>query len=238
MQAKNKQKQIIAMGGGSFTIPDAEMRLERYVLAQVGSNKAKISFVPTASGESPEYVIKFYEAFGLFNCERSHFSFFKPHTKDLADYFLSQDVIYVGGGNTKSMLALWREWGVDKIMRAAWEQGVILCGVSAGMICWFEEGVTDSIPGKLTGLDCLGFLPGSACPHYDGEINRRPSYHKLVREKEVKPGLAADDGAALHYVGTELSAVVSSRSDAKAYRLELADDGNVVEKELNAKFLG
>jgi dipeptidase E len=133
---------------------------------------------------------------------------------------LAFDVIYVGGGNTKSMLALWREWEVDKILREAWERGTVLCGGSAGMICWFEEGNTDSITGSLTALPCLGFLPGSACPHYDGEIDRRPSYQNMVACGEILPGLAADNGVGLYFVGTELHEAISEVDGASAYRVE------------------
>jgi peptidase E len=147
------------------------------------------------------------------------------------------DVIYVGGGNTKSMLALWREWGLDVILREAWQAGVILAGLSAGSICWFEAGVTDSIPGDLTVLPCLGFLPGSNCPHYDGEAARRPAYQRFVAEGEIADGYAADDGVGLHYIGTGLERVISSRPEAKAYRVE-RHDGRVHETPITPEYLG
>jgi peptidase E len=121
------------------------------------------------------------------------------------------------------MLALWREWGLDQILREAWRRGVVLAGWSAGAICWFEQGTTDSIPGPLTPLDCLGYLPGSHSPHYDSEPERRPTYHRLLREGRIRPGYAADDGVGLHFTGERLERVVSARPNARAYRVELTD---------------
>jgi peptidase E len=135
------------------------------------------------------------------------------------------------------MLALWREWELDRILRRAWTNGVLLCGLSAGSICWFEQGLTDSVPGTLTSLRCLGFLPGSNCPHYDGEVERRPAYQRLIREELLQGGYAADDGVALHFIGTELDRVVSSRPSAMAYRVSL-ESGNVVEATLTPRYLG
>jgi len=127
--------------------------------------------------------------------------------------------------------------GLDLIMREAWEKGIVMAGISAGSICWFEEGITDSIPGPLTPLKCLGFLKGSNCPHYDGEANRRPSFHRLLSSNQIGPGLACDDGVALHYIGEELHRIVSSRPNARAYRLA-KESGSVKEEELLPDYLG
>ncbi len=148
---------------------------------------------------------------------------------------LAQDAIFVSGGNTANMLAVWRVHGFDRILREAWEQGIVLAGSSAGMICWFEAGVTDSFGPQLEGMrDGLGFLPGSACPHYDGEERRRPVYQELVANG-FPPGLAADDTAALHFVGTELREVVAAREGACGYRVEAGAetpiDARLLEKE-------
>jgi dipeptidase E len=133
---------------------------------------------------------------------------------------LAQDTVYVSGGNTANALAIWRAHGFDRVLRDAWERGLLLCGWSVGMICWFEAGVTDSFGPQLEGMrDGLGFLPGSACPLYDGEERRRPVYHQLVANG-FPPGYAADDGVGLQFVGTELREVVSSRPEARAYRVE------------------
>ena len=171
------------------------------------------------------------------DCEPSHLSVFNGPVGDWREFVLSKDVIYVGGGNTRNLLVLWRDWGLDKIMREAWEKGIVLTGVSAGWICWFDEGVTDSIPGSLTPLRCLGFLKGSNCPHYDGEVNRRPSYHAQLSARQIGPGLACDDGVAAHYVGDDLHRIVSSRPKARAYRLTV-DGDKVDEKEVIPDYLG
>jgi dipeptidase E len=150
---------------------------------------------------------------------------------------LEQDAIFVGGGNTRSLLAVWREWAIDRHLRSAWESGIVLGGSSAGSICWFEQGITDSIAGPLTALPCLGFLRGSNCPHYDSEAQRRPTFRKHVGRGTVPDGYAADDGAALHFVGDSLAKVVSSLPRAKAYRVYRSGK-RVVEQVLPAQRLG
>jgi peptidase E len=167
----------------------------------------------------------------------SHLSLFRPPTADLESFLLEKDVIYVGGGNTKSMLALWRAWGLDAILRKAWEQGVVLAGLSAGAICWFEQGSTDSIPGRLSALECLGYLKGSCCPHYDGEAERRPNYQQMVAAGEILPGYGIDEGAAMHFWGDELHAVVTSHPNVTAYAVEV-EDGVAQERALPVTYLG
>ena len=231
MTAARAKKQIVAMGGGSFSVEADGSALDAYVLSLTGKPRPKICFVPTASGDAPEYTAKFYDAFAR-RAEASHLNLFGRPRTDMASLLAAQDVIYVGGGNTANMLAVWRVHGVDRMMRDAWERGVILTGVSAGMICWFECGVTDSF-GPLAALrDGLGFLPGSACPHYDGEPRRRPRYRELVAAG-FPDGLAADDGVALHFVGTELHEVISCRAGAAAYRVTRAG-----EERLEPRLLG
>jgi peptidase E len=137
----------------------------------------------------------------------------------LKEILLAQDLIYVGGGNTKSMLAVWREWKLPEILRQAWNSGIILAGISAGAICWFETGITDSWAGHLAPLPCLGWLPGACCPHYDGEAERRPAVHQFVAKGLIPEVLALDDGAAAHFVGRNLERVISSRPKANAYRV-------------------
>ena len=235
MTAAPVKKQIVAMGGGSFSAEPEGSALDAYVLSLTGKPRPKICFVPTASGDAAEYTAKFYDAFAR-RADASHLNLFGRPRTDMASLLAAQDVIYVGGGNTANMLAVWRVHGVDRMMRDAWERGVILTGVSAGMICWFECGVTDSF-GPLAALrDGLGLLPGSACPHYDGEKDRRPTYQRLVREG-FPPGYAADDGAALHFVGTKLVEVVTSRRSARAFRVALRR-GRVVETPLATRYLG
>ena len=196
--------------------------LDQYVLSQSSAEKPSVCFVPTASGDSEEYVQKFYASFARLKCEPHHLTFFRRTETDLRAFVLSKDVIYVGGGNTKSMLAVWREWGLVEILEEAWESGIVLAGISAGSICWYEQGVTDSIAVELTALDCLGFLPGSNCPHYDGESDRRPYYHQLIKQRRIVPGLALDDGVAAHFIGKQLKSIVTSRPDAMAYSVTLS----------------
>jgi peptidase E len=230
-------QQIIAMGGGGFSMEPDNLALDRYILAQARSSNPAVCFLPTASGDADGYIVKFYAAFTALDCQPCHLSLFGRTPADINDYLLGQDVVYVGGGNTRSMLALWREWGVDLALRAAWEQGVVLAGLSAGAICWFEQGVTDSVAGGLGPLAGLGLLAGSCCPHYDGEAERRPAYRRMVAEGLIAPGYALDDGAALHFSGTELRSVVASRREAKAFRVALRS-GAVEEQALEIRLLG
>jgi peptidase E len=222
------------MGGASFDPAYGALALLRYTLKLSGKKRPKVCLLPTASGENADLIIKFYAASVPLSYVPSHLSLFSPPTADVGGFLLEHDLILVGGGNTKSMLALWREWGLDGILREAWQRGIVLAGWSAGSICWFEQGITDSIPGPLTPLPCLGYLAGSNCPHYDGEPERRPSFHRLLREGHIRPGYAADDSVGLHYVGERLERVVSARPGATAYRLELGDDGAVRETPLEA----
>jgi peptidase E len=228
--------QIVAMGGGSWPMEPRNPRLDRYILGLTKKARPRICFVATASGDSRDFVRRFYLAMEKHRCVPSDLPLFRRDARDIEKFLLEQDVIYVGGGNTANLLAVWRLHGVDRAMRAAWRRGVVLCGLSAGMICWFESSVTDSF-GPLRDLqDGLAFLPGSACPHYDGEARRRPTYHELVQRKVLPPGVAADDGAAIHYVGRRIHRCVSSRPNAKAYRVELRG-GKVVEEALPTDYV-
>ena len=212
--------------------------LDDFILSLTGKPRPKVCFVPTASGDSEGYVQSFYTAFPAERADASHLALFHRTVHELREFVLSQDVIYVGGGNTVSMLAVWRAHGLDVVLREAWEAGVVLCGVSAGALCWFEGGTTDSFGNGLAPLqDGLGFLTGSCCPHYDGEAERRPLYQKLVRDGVLPNGFAADDSAGLHFVGTQLVEAVSSVLTAQAYRVERQDNA-VTETPLPTRFLG
>jgi peptidase E len=163
---------------------------------------------------------------------------FRREVEELRPFLLSQDVIYVGGGNTANMLAIWRVHGVDVILREAWEAGVILAGLSAGSLCWFEGGVTDSLGTSLRPMrDGLGLLSGSNCPHYDGEAQRRPVYQAAVASGALEAGYGADDGVALRYVGAELVEVVSEREGASAWRVSAVEGGGVLEERVEARRL-
>ena len=238
----NGPGQIVAMGGGGFSVEDNTL-MDDFILSLSPRQPARVCFVPTASADSATYLVKFYRAFSG-RAIATDLTLFDPasvprrpaRTSELADFIAAQDIIYVGGGNTANMLAMWRVHGIDKLLREAWQRGAILCGVSAGMICWFQAGVTDSF-GDLEALpDGLGLIDGSACPHYDGEAERRPTYQRLVGDGLVA-GYAADDGAALHFRGKELVEVISSQAGAAAYRVERVD-GEVVETRLPARLLG
>jgi len=224
--------QIVAIGGRRA---DAEIRrINDFVLGLTGKERPRVCFVPTAAAEDADFLVYLYAQFGG-RADTCHVSFFPWPPEDLRELVLSQDVLLVPGGNTANMLAVWRVHGVDRMMREAWARGVILTGVSAGMICWFECGVTDSF-GPLAALrDGLGFLPGSACPHYDGEKDRRPTYQGLVRGG-FPAGYAADDGAALHFVDTDLAACVASRPMARGYRL-CAESDTIAETPLSVRLL-
>lgn len=226
-------RQIIAMGGGGFSMEPDNPLLDQYILKQVNKSQPKICFIPTASGDADSYIEKFYDFFNQQECIPSHLSLFKPPTPDLERFVLEQDILYVGGGNTKNLLVLWKEWGLDEILKKAWNQGIVLAGLSAGSICWFEEGVTDSYGDQLEPLQALGFLKGSHCPHYDGEAERRPTYRQFIDEGLLQDGIAADDGAAIHYAGQEIKRIVSSRPTAKAYRVYKGG-----EEELATEYLG
>jgi len=210
------ERHIVGLGGGGDTTEQTE-RLYDYVLELVGKERPRLMYVPTAIAEDPEGFVGFHDRFGR-RGELTNLRTFPWPPRDLRELVLSQDAICVSGGNTANMLAIWRVHGIDELFREAWENGVLFWGASAGMICWFEAGVTDSFGPQLEGMDCLGFLPGSACPHYDGEELRRPRYRELV-DGGFAEGIAADDGVALHFAGTELVEVVTCRPGATAYRV-------------------
>ncbi|MGH3072499.1 MAG: Type 1 glutamine amidotransferase-like domain-containing protein [Gaiellaceae bacterium] len=209
--------QILAMGGGALISRDSA--IEDFMLGLARSDRPRVCFLPTAGGEKPEWIVRFYEEFTARDCEPSHLTLFGMPA-DPAGHVARQDVIYVGGGNTANMLAIWRVHGIDRALREAWEHGAVVGGMSAGANCWFEDSVTDSFGPELRALGGgLGLLAGSFCPHYDGEPERRPAYTRLVREGALPPGYAADDDAAVHFVGTELREVVSQRDGARGYRV-------------------
>jgi peptidase E len=186
------------------------------------------------------YVARFYRAFSTLDSQPTDLQLFTRSFGDLESFVLDQDVLYVGGGNTANLLAVWRTHGLDRILRRAWEEGVVLCGVSAGMNCWFNESLTDSF--GVTQLhplrDGLGFLPGTCRPHYDSEPQRRPTFTRLVAAGQLADGWAADDGAALVFCGERLSEVVASRPDAAAYRVERSGEHGVSEHRLAVRYLG
>ena len=216
-------KQILAIGGGGFSMEKSPV-LDEYILKTSGKECPKICFVGTASGDREGYALRFYRRFGRANCQPTDLKLFEREIKDLEAFACSQDIIYVGGGNTANMLAVWRVHGFDRALEKALSSGTVLAGLSAGSICWFESGVTDSFGQELQEINnCLGFLKGSHCPHYDSEEQRRSSYQRLVQMGMVG-GYAADDGVGLHFINGHLHKIVSSRPHAKAYRVEVSDE--------------
>src|ERR1700722_4125585 len=235
-----RPRQIVAFGGGGFSMEWGNTLLDDFVLGLTGAKRPRVCFLPTASGDADHYVVRFYRRFSP-SCDASHVSLFRRDQgtggveDDLTTHLLAQDLIYVGGGNGVSMLGAWGAHGLDSVLRQAWRKGVVLCGPSAGSLCWFAESLSafHGAPRRVRGL---GLLPYSNCVHYDAEPARRAEYHRFVGDG-MRPGYAAEDGVALHFRRTRLERVVSSRPDGCAYRVEPAPDG-VLETPLETVYLG
>jgi dipeptidase E len=232
--------QIVALGGGGFSMERDSSLLDDYVLSLTDVERPRVCFLPTASGDADHYVVRFYRRFAA-SCDASHVSLFRRDQgaggveDNLASHLLAQDLIYVGGGNVLSMLGAWRAHGLDDVLRRAWRKGIVLCGPSAGSLCWFDEALS-AFHGAPRNVRGLGLLPYSNCVHYDAEPARRAEYHRFVA-RGMRAGFAADDGVALHFRRTRLKRVVSSRAGGRAYRVERADRG-VVETPLDVCQLG
>ncbi len=234
-------RQIVALGGGGFSMEPENPLLDRYILDQAANPTPRVLFVATAAGDSDSYIARFYAAFQKLPCEATHLSLFKPDTWTLTPegQLEAADVLYFSGGSTRNALALWREWKLIQPLRAAYERGAVIAGLSAGAIAWFEEFSTDSAGRDLKVLSGLGWLPGSMTPHLDSEPERRPTLRRFLESGRIKPGFAADDGAALHFKDEALHAVVSSRPNARGYRFDLqAGAAAVVETPLETRYLG
>ena len=190
-------KNIVAIGGGGFGRSLGELKIEKYITSLVKKERPKICFIPTASGDNDLYKLNFYRAFSKLNCITSHIDFFS-RTEKLENKILSQDIIYVGGGNTKSMLAVWKEWNLHNILKTGYEKGIVMSGVSAGAICWFDRGITDSYAHKLEIIDCLGIVQGIACPHYDEEKAREPFVKEIIKNKRINSCICIEGNCALH----------------------------------------
>jgi peptidase E len=232
-------RRIVAMGGGGFSVDGDNTMLDDFVLSLAKvDGKPKVSFVPTASGDADGYISRFFEAFPAERAQASVLSLFRREYADLREHVLSQDVVYVGGGSTLNLLAVWRAHGLDRVLREAYESGVVLAGLSAGMNCWFEASVTDSwgVEDLRPLDDGLGLLTGSACPHYDGEPERRPTYRRLV-EEGFPAGYAVQDCAALYFQDGWLDTVVASQPGAQAFWVECGPEG-ISERPLPVRFLG
>ena len=219
-----ERRHIVAFGGGGFSMESGNPLLDDYVLGLAPSARPRICFLPSASGDADHYIVRFYRAFPASRCEPSHISLFRREqgASEFRSHLLSQDVIYVGGGSVISLIGVWRAHGIDSILREAWESSVVLCGLSAGSLCWFAESVT-GFHGEPQRVEGLGLLPWSNCVHYEADGKRGQAYRRFLLEG-MRPGYAAEDGTALHFKGLDLSRVVSSRPDASGWRLEKRDD--------------
>lgn len=221
-------KQIITLGGGGF-LSGTERALDSYILDQAVVSSPNIGYMGTASGDDARFVVRFFSRFSKLDCKPSALSLF-GRVQDLEKWVMEQDVIFVGGGNTKSMLGVWSSWGLPALLQDALENGTVLSGVSAGAICWFESGITDSVASSYSALDGLGFLQGSCCPHYSSEPGRKPVYEQLVMSNQIVPGIAIDDGVAVHWVDANPKKIVSAKAGASAYRVHSEAQGIVTTK--------
>jgi dipeptidase E len=231
--------QIVAFGGGGFSMEWGNTLLDDFVLGLTGLERPRVCFLPTASGDADHYVVRFYRAFPASRCEPSHISLFRRETGvgDPRAHLLAQDLIYVGGGSLVSLLGTWRAHGIDLALREAWEAGVVLCGGSAGSLCWFADSVSAFHEGPARCIEGLGFLPWSNAVHYEEEADRRSAFHDAI-VAGMTPGYGASDGAALHFVGKELAEVVSSRPSATAVHVSGDAKGAVIERSLGVRYLG
>ena len=232
-----QQRQIVAFGGGGFSMERGNALLDDYVLSLCARERPRVCFLPKASGDADHYVVRFYRAFSPERCEPSHLSLFRRDggAGDVEAHLLSRDMIYVGGGSVISLLGTWRAHGLDHVLRRAWEAGVIMCGLSAGSLCWFRSGVT-AFHGPPREVEGLGLLPWSNCVHFDADAVREREYRRLLLGGMCS-GYAAEDGTALHFVASRLARVVSSRSDARAYRMRRVGD-RVERRTLPTAYLG
>ena len=225
----NSDGHIVAIGGGGFGRNPNKPVIEDYIVNLSPAKKPKIAFFPTASAEDVQYIKNFHIAFSKLNCIPQDISLFKK-TPDLESIIDDSDIIYIGGGNTKSMLAVFKDWGLDKMIINAYKQGKILSGVSAGAICWFERGITDSWASELKVLDCLGLLEGTCCPHYDGEENRRPSVEAFLKNKTLDECLCIEDGAAAHFENGSFKTAISFFKSKNKNVYDVKFKENLIEK--------
>jgi peptidase E len=227
-------RKILIAGGGFGT------SFVRYMAQLTGKPRPKLCYLPTASADSPSGIIGWFRTCAPLDVEASAQESFIASTRQTRSWeevFLSVDGIVVSGGNTLNQQAIWRAQGIDVVLREAWQRGIVLGGASAGSLCWFEEGTTDSRPRELSTVQCLGFLPGSHSPHYDAEPGRRPLYQKLIGSGQMKAGYACDTDAGLYFEGTEVKRVVSTRAAAKVYFVSLVN-GRIVERTLEPESIG
>src|SRR3954453_20090358 len=231
------QRQILVFGGGGFSMGRDNTLLDDYVLNLARTERPRVCFLPTASGDADHYIVRFYRAFDATRCEPSHVSLFRRDggAVDIHQHILSSDIVYVGGGSVLSLLGAWRAHGLDTTLRLAWEQGTVMCGVSAGSLCWFANALS-AFYGDPQLVEGLGLLPYSNCVHFDCERDREGAFRRHLLEG-MCAGFAAEDGAALHFVGDRLRAVVSSRAKARAFRMRRTEAGRIERRALPTCYL-
>src|SRR4030095_4438101 len=236
---KEQSGQIIALGGGGFSEDNGNLLLDEYILQQTRKTRPNVLFLPTAGGDHEDYIAKFYRSYKKLNCSPSHLSLSKktlPFRK-LEQIILSQDVVFVGGGSPRFLMQVWRKCGMDKIIKKAWKQGIVMSGMSAGAICWYEDGFKNPKDNIWRRISCLGFLEASFCTHYDKSGGLRSAYRKMISSGELDSGYGVQDGVALHYIGTELKHVISDVPNAKAFYVRKSGF-RVTEKEIKPSYIG
>ena len=224
------QKQVIAMGGGGFSMEPDNPAMDLYVLKQSQKDRPKICFLAHASGDSQDYILRFYHAFSKFNCQPSHMALFRSPPKDIKSFIMDKDIIYVGGGYTHMMFALWKESGLDIILKEAYESGIIMSGMSTGGECWFETFPLEMPDGSFVNYPGLGLIPGSMTVHYD-ENEMHDGLHTLLSKDAIQAGYAAENSAALHFVDGKLHQAVRSIPEAQAFHVP-RQHGEIVESPL------
>lgn len=231
--AQSPNRKILIAGGGFGTA------FIRYMASLTGKERPRLCYLPTASADRDSGSLRWFQSCAPLNVEphvqRSFISSYGME-ETWEEALLSMDGIVVSGGNTLNQQAIWRAQGIDAVLREAWDRGIVLGGASAGSLCWFEEGTTDSRPQRLSKVECLGFLEGSHSPHYDGEEQRRPTYQQMILAGEMKPGYACDNDAGIYFVDNRVERVMHTRADAKVYHVSAAG-GQIVERELEAEMI-
>ena len=237
--AADERRHVLAIGGGMLMPREAIPLQVKYAMELSGQERPKLCVINTAVGDDPNAYLRFYDRLAETPARVRHLALFPmPNVSDPEDFLMSQDAIFVGGGSVANMVAVWRVHGLDRVMRQAWERGIVLAGVSAGALCWFEGGTTDSFGPALRPFTAgLALLAGSYCPHYSSEPGRRPLYESLVAAGSLPGGIACDDGTAAHFADDTLAEIVADRPGAFGYRVEHDGAGGATETRLPARLL-
>jgi len=227
---------LFAIGGGGYYGPQGgpnRMLLE--VLRTTGKRFPKICLIPTASGDRPESILEFTQVFNRMPAHPNYLSLYAVPTRDIESFVMDFDAVFVSGGNTKNLMALWREWELDRILAKAWRAGVVISGTSAGANCWFEQSSSDYIPGEFNPIAGFGMMKGSCCPHYSDDKGRRASYIDMVKSQRIGSGYGISDRAAVHYVDGQMTEALVEHDLASVCHLHREADGSVSETRLPAR---